>query len=590
MQTARFRTLAVAGAALALMLSTTSFATAQSTVVAQSGSTFLLQLGEHQSQDAARRQWDSLQNRYPDQLSSLSLRVSPVRVGSKEAFRTQAAGVTSYAQAQSVCTELSGAGITCSVVETSMYQPEESVAPVNVASRPATPRFFEPQPQEPAALQPVDEIAAQPVPAAAAPVEVAAAPQANPSPADNRSFGQKYLPWLGFGKGDETAAATETTTAAAPAESVSSESSETVTLTRDDAAPATIVESRAAAADLPVAAPTNTVRTTRTPVQQFGSRPTQQELAARAPRNLAAPQAAPVAQAEPVAAPLAQPAPVSTASNEYVDIPVQPQAAPEVVNVNADAEVAEAVQVPVSTFDTAPAVLANRPVGYGGFPSQPAVTKAGESWVQLGYFASKEAAFAFSRDISRQNPDLLQFVRIRIVNPYESGRAPSARSGDHTSMRLGPFREQSQVNRVCAIAKENKLSCSLVSEVGTSGARSLASAGRSRYNPAENASRREAVNRGYNRTAGALPAGAYWVQLGAFDSTSAAQQRWVELQGSNKDKLARLAPQISYPALSSSTAPVYHLRTGPFVNKVGALDLCDSLRTRSVNCVVVQAR
>ncbi|MBM3617050.1 MAG: SPOR domain-containing protein, partial [Alphaproteobacteria bacterium] len=392
----------------------------------------------------------------------------------------------------------------------------------------------------------------------------------------------KYLPWLGFGSGDEPA---ETTTAAADAAPVSNEpateSSETVTLTTADAAPATRYESRAAAQDLPVAAP-STVRTTRTPVQQFGSRPTAEELAARAPRNLDAPQAAPVAA--PVAA--------QTASADvYVDVPTQPQTAAEVVNVTAEAEVAEAVQVPVSSFDAPPAVaVANRPVGYGGFPSQAAVTKAGESWVQLGYFTSKEAAFAFSRDISRKHPDLLQLVRIRIVNPYEGGRPASARSGEHTSMRMGPFKDQSTINRVCAIAKENKLTCSLVNEVGTSGARASATAGRSRYNPAESASRREAVNRGYSRTAGAQPAGAYWVQLGAFDSTAAAQQRWVELQKSNNDKLGRLAPQVSYPALSSSTAPVYHLRTGPFVNKVGALDLCDTLRTRAVNCVVVQAR
>lgn len=601
MQHVRIRSLALASAALLLSL-------APAFVSAQSSPTFLVQFGEHDSREAARQQWEDLQKRYPQQLSGLTLHIAPVRFGDeKETYRTQAAGVASYQQAQSVCSDLSSKEVKCAVVETSLFASDS--APAQAASTQAS---------SPAALpslddqKPAADVGIASVPAAAAPApatydsaSVAAEPAVIPAPTDtlpanapasatakapdNNSFSARYLPWLGFGNASN----------ATPEKAVEEE---VAAWQQEQASQNTTTRAEAAAATQALPSQPKEVQIARPRPQRLDQATPPKSApvigstyAPSIPAPSSAPAAvAPIATAAPVETPstfsaasvaveptpVQAPAPVVTqATSQPIAEPLQPQA-PQ--SAQAEVEVAEAVQVPV-TFDSRPTPqLVNKPAGYGGFPSQPA--QPGNSWLQLGYFADKEAAFAFSRELSDRLPEAMQMTRMRITSPFASNRGLKQK----VAMRVGPFQTDADALAVCSLAERQGLKCSQVQELGNS---ATANTPRNRYNgPREQYGRREAVNRGYGNTPGAAPSGAYWVQLGAFDNAVAAQRYWEQLSASNPDALSRLRPQVSYPALSSSPTPVYHLRTGPFVNKVPAQDLCGVLRARNASCILVQER
>jgi hypothetical protein len=289
-------------------------------------------------------------------------------------------------------------------------------------------------------------------------------------------------------------------------------------------------------------------------------------------------------QAEPAQQQFVQAQPVQPVQQAPVQqIAVQPQVEAAPAQGEAQIEVAEAIQVPLSFGNGAP-VPVNKPVGYGGFPSQPVPERT--LWVQLNHFASKEAAMSYWRQLTAQNPEMMRLLRVRIVTQWRTPGAGTQYNNSAT-LRMGPFADRNEINRLCDMAKQQNLRCTLVQESGTS-----AALGTARRQPAavENYSRRVATSRGYGSAPGVSPAGMFWVQLGAFGSVDEARKRWDELGSVHADVLARMQPQISYPALSSSPTPVYHLRTGPFVSKSSAMNICNSLQNRHVGCVIVQAR
>ena len=89
---------------------------------------------------------------------------------------------------------------------------------------------------------------------------------------------------------------------------------------------------------------------------------------------------------------------------------------------------------------------------------------------------------------------------------------------------------------------------------------------------------------------GYRPSGMWVVQLGAFNTPRDANTRWEQLQNTHNDLLGHLQPRVSSPGMSSGRTSVFYLRTGPYVNRVGALDLCDALKARHMGCAVVQER
>lgn len=557
MRTLRHFPLAMAGTTLAFALSV-------SAMTASAASTFLLQFGQHPTEEAARAQWDALQRSHPDLLRDMSVRIAQVDGG----FRTQASGVSSRDAAQATCSQLANAEVPCLVVETSMYTPEPLPQKFTLSSNLAS------QPEEPAVeYAPAQEMeGASPegmTPAEQAAIEPAAAPE-------KKSFAQRFLPWLG---GDE-----EETGQAQPqepvlqAEALRPERIDQMQRVEQPVIPQPV--DRAAAAQMSEELAQQRPQPQQQPLQvpaPVQAAPAQegQVVASRAPRTLQAPQSAPV---QPVQAQPVEPVRQAPVQPQVDSAPVQP------MQGEAQIEVAEAIQVPLSFGNNAAPVPVNKPVGHGGFPSQPIPERT--LWVQLNHFANKDAAMAYWRQLTAQNPEMMRLLRVRIVTPWRTPGA-GAQYNSAATLRMGPFADRAEINRICEVAKQQNLRCILVQESGTS-----AALGTARRQPAavENYSRRVATSRGYATTPGVSPAGMFWVQLGAFGSVDEARKRWDELGAIHADVLGRMQPQISYPALSSSPTPVYHLRTGPFVSKSSAMNTCNSLQNRHVGCVVVQAR
>lgn len=80
--------LALAGATLAVALSVSS-------MTANAASTFLMQFGQHDTEAAAREQWDGLQAEHPELLGDKVLRVAPVTTppAPRHTARKQAASI-----------------------------------------------------------------------------------------------------------------------------------------------------------------------------------------------------------------------------------------------------------------------------------------------------------------------------------------------------------------------------------------------------------------------------------------------------------------------------------------------------------------
>lgn len=545
--------LALAGATLAVALSVSS-------MTANAASTFLMQFGQHDTEAAAREQWDSLQAEHPELLGDKVLRVAPVTTPSgSETYRTQASGVDSREDAQNTCNTLNAQNVTCLVVETSMYMPAEQVATTEADVE--------------------VEMTSEEMDGVTMEMEGDVMPQTTAA-----SGG--VLPWL-----DEPAAETDAAAefesqiaAAAPTEQVQTnqplrpERVDGETLTPQTApveqatetqAPAPIEQAAPTRVE-PQAWPEQVDRTVAADMSDDLAANETRVVESRAPRSLNAQVAA---QNPQVVAP-----------NTSVE-PVAPQVAPQAASSNTEVEVAEAIQVPLSFDDSfdkmvaAPPAPVNKPVGYAGYPSQPMQKRT--LWVQVSQFASKQAAMNYWRELTATRPELMRLLRVRIVTPWNNtyGRR-------HASLRMGPFTDQASIDALCSSAAERDLRCTMVRQLGGSTA---ASSGRSMHSPMQRYQRRQAVNRGYSSNGG-QPSGMFWVQLGAFDTVDAAQQRWGQLKTVHTDVLGRMHPQISYPAFSSSPSPVYHLRTGPFVNQGSAVNICNRLQNRHLGCIVVQTR
>lgn len=560
MRIARSYPLALAGATLAVALSV-------STMSASAASTFLLQFGQHDSEAAARQQWDELQRAYPELLNDKSLRIAPVTgAAGSETYRTQASGISGRDEAQTTCNAMNADNVTCLVVETSMYMPAQQEDEVEVEM--VSDEMDGVSIEEETALE-SQPMLAQAETTTSETVIIEEAPEEQ-----ERSFISGFLPWLD----DEPAAAP------AAAESVTITETQTTTTeiapleAEAEAAPIEVAQQAQPAPQEPMqveeaprpqrveqlqpeAQPAEINRATATQMSESLPAGETRVVESRAPRNLNA---------------QAQPAPAEQES-------IAPQVAPQpAYNTGAaEIEVAEAIQVPLSfEGEVAPPAPVNKPVGYAGLPSQPLPKRT--LWVQLSSFASKQAAMDYWRQLSAQKPELMRMLRIRITTPWKANYAQRT-----ASLRMGPFADQNAINDLCATAAQQNLRCSMVKEMAGS---TVASTTRTMRTPEQAYQRRQATPRSYSRAAGMPPSGMFWVQLGAFDSVPEAQERWGQMQTVHADALGRLQPQISYPALSSSPTPVYHLRTGPFVTQSAATNLCSRLQSRHLGCIVVQAR
>ncbi len=80
-------------------------------------------------------------------------------------------------------------------------------------------------------------------------------------------------------------------------------------------------------------------------------------------------------------------------------------------------------------------------------------------------------------------------------------------------------------------------------------------------------------------------AGGTKIQIASFGSEAKAMEAWTSLQARFRDILGAYQPVIDEAVLSSGT--FYRLQVGPFASDAEARSVCDSLKVRQVECIIV---
>lgn len=531
-----------AGISLSLLVSTAA-------ISAYADSTIMLQLGQYDNEAAARSSWEILRNSHQKELGALNPVFVPVTTPEGESvFRTMAGAMSSRTAAQDTCTNLEKAGASCLVVETSMQSmpvAQEDAADAAAGKEPVA-RFVAPsEPMETAAV----EQAPQSAPAQA-------------QPAEKKSLGQRVGSWFGFGDDEKKEAAK--------------------TAEQPTAAPVM------AEAPQPVAAPVETVQAENMPPL------------ADAPALANAPQPQQIQQIQQASQ---QPAYIPTPYGNAVaaraprDLAVDAGVATETVTMapqgnvqgagQSDVQVAEAIRVPLSNqvSNRYPGSgIQNRPVGYGGFPSQNLPVNT--FWAQINNFASKEDAMGYLDLLRYEHPMMMQNLRARIVSsmPRHGKQQQTA-----VKLRVGPFSSQAEMSRLCTIASMKKLQCSIVKDANYGNQAALRSPYiKGAYARNSESKRHQKLQQGYAPVA--QNRGAFWAQLGTFASVQEAERRWADFMAIYPAVFSNLNPQISYPSMSEAANISYNLRVGPYATVASASNVCGNMESRNISCMVMRSK
>lgn len=497
---------------------------------------YLLQLGSFDEQSKAQARWQSLQAKYPDMLGDLSVRLMDVTLppDNFKVYRTQAGALSSRADAQSICDRLAARGDECYVVETAMFA-EGAVRgsvpnpPLSVEGQSVGARAAAPvsQPIATPSVAPVANVAATPVQKAEAMKREVAA--------EEGGFWSNLNPF---------------SDSAAPAEPQSYP-----TLAATEPAPAAVTAPQPIAV-IPPAEPV----VAAVPVQPVASAPVLPPPPVAAPQSLQA-----VEQQQILAEQRA-------ASGYRPETPNAPQ--PIISGSSQGVAVAEAIRVPLTEQRNAPApaqaigVTTPAQVSALGMPSL--TVRDRTLWAQVSYFPDQQSALGFWESFRAQNPDMPP-LRVRITSPYMLSNESS-----RVSLRVGPFAKLENVNYFCGNVNVEELSCRLVSDVGTSTS--------ARFDRGALPDSRYAQRQQY----AASPL--HWVQLGTYNSAGQASAEWSRISTMSRPLLDSLQANIAPPLQGSSIQPTYRLRTGPYMSRMAADQLCAQLRSRGTRCMVVFGR
>ncbi len=83
-------------------------------------------------------------------------------------------------------------------------------------------------------------------------------------------------------------------------------------------------------------------------------------------------------------------------------------------------------------------------------------------------------------------------------------------------------------------------------------------------------------------------AGSIVVQLAAFRSDSAARGAWKRYRAANGDLLGKLEPSVERADLGAGRGVYFRLRAGPLADEAAAKRLCERLKARRLDCLVVK--
>ncbi len=529
---------------------------------------FLLQLGSFESRADAQARWSSLSETYPELLQGLSMRLLDVTLPPDNftVYRTQAGALTSRADAQIICERLNARGDECYIVETAMFQPQAAVEP-NM-SRSAAPAL--------AAEMPELSMPSAPT-ATLPPVSLESEMLQMEQALQDAGTSATQVPSLQPGKGLEPL----------PNESKASFWGRLNPFSKDEADSATnlpeasteLPEVQTAVADVEMAA-VEPVRFRLPPPPALPSGD-----AYVAPDNVTPAYALPeVNEAQQPVPPVAEAIHPRPANHVPSAPPFQIKRdgeliapAPTFVPAGEEVRVAEAVPVPVTSgqFGSAkrmgPAPFDTQTLRSLGMPSKSG-SHVKNLWAEIKYFDNQAEALAFWDHFRSQNAGFPP-VRVRVTNPYLG--ATNARP--RTALRVGPFEYENPIHSICSQVRGAQSSCKVVRDLGNS-----ATAGRHRGHVE---TQRAAAR--YQRTNAPQM---YWVQLGGFSSPGEANRKWEELRINNAPLLENMKPSVSTPKTSSMTDTVYLLRTGPYIMRPAADELCGALKSRGAKCLTVFSR
>lgn len=83
-------------------------------------------------------------------------------------------------------------------------------------------------------------------------------------------------------------------------------------------------------------------------------------------------------------------------------------------------------------------------------------------------------------------------------------------------------------------------------------------------------------------------AGVYLVQLAAFRESADADKAWRQLAKQHGDLLSDFTARVERADLGADLGVFYRLRVGPFGGEAAAKALCDALKSRNLDCLVVR--
>lgn len=288
--------------------------------------------------------------------------------------------------------------------------------------------------------------------------------------------------------------------------------------------------------------------------------------------------------------------------------------APAPVTIKGDVQVAEAIRVPVSTYNDKSAVKYE-------LVDASAQGESGTYYVQVSYFNNEAGAYKFFKDMKDASAGALDDVRIRITRPFATDR-------QRASLRIGPV-AAGNMNAICREAQARTLRCTSIlntaSEVQTAQAEQPAK--RKRYpspleavdipayrnkatppvaaltaapvdTPAAIApSSAPAATSSVETVSTYVPAstgvsdtglGGQWIDLGGFESAQAALGHWRGLQ-QNQPSLQNLKTSIA-GALGGAEGQKFQLKAGPFVSGADAENACKAIVNSGNSCSLAKAQ
>ncbi len=507
--------------------------------IAYADGVYLLQLGSFDEQGKAQARWESLQSKYPDMLGNLSVRLMDVTLppDNFKVYRTQAGSLPSRAEAQAVCDRLASRGDECYVVETAMFVDGSS------AKVPNPPLSVEGQQVGSTRVVPATQLS-KPI---AAPVEApvsAPAPMVSPdaSPikkaADmKREAAEEEGFWSSLNPFSESKP---------KAQAAKADEADYPELKADAPAPMAVM----AQPQAPVA---------------MMSEPSAQVQPQLPPPPMPKAQSMQVVDQQRMMA----------EQHNMNRAPASPMLAPQAGMLSGgsqDVAVAEAIQVPLSEQQQAMPVQPVRVQSVAemqslGMPSMSAASKT--LWAQVSYFPDQQSALGFWENFRAQNQSLPP-LRVRITSPYMMSGGEK-----RVSLRVGPFAQGSHINQFCGQVPDN-LRCNVVADLGASTS--------ARYD------RGALPESRYVQRQPQLSSSVHWVQLGSYGTPGEAEGEWMRISTMSRPLLDSMQPNITPPMQGSAMRSTYRLRTGPYMSRMGADQLCAQLRSRGASCVVTFGR